>query len=76
MQGLTTLDGEPVAYLRNRLSLRHPLLQDNVAYWHIASFRCAAGFGRYRAIADIDQAAPIKIGLRLRALLRTGVNIT
>jgi hypothetical protein len=31
--------------------------------WHIASFRCAAEFGRYRGIADIDQAAPIKLDL-------------
>ena len=33
----------------------------NVAYWHIATFRCTAEFGRYRGIADIDQAAPIKL---------------
>jgi hypothetical protein len=26
--------------------------------WHIASFRCDAEFGRYRGIADIEQAAP------------------
>jgi hypothetical protein len=25
-------------------------------YWHIPSFRCDAEFGRYRGIADIDQA--------------------
>ena len=25
---------------------------DHVAYWPIASFRCAAEFGRYRGIAD------------------------
>jgi hypothetical protein len=31
--------------------------------WHIASFRCDAEFGRYRAIADIDQTAPIKLNL-------------
>ena len=31
--------------------------------WHIASFRCDAEFGRYRGKADIDQAAPIKLGL-------------
>ena len=31
--------------------------------WHIASFRGAAEFGRYRGIADIDQAAPIKFDL-------------
>jgi hypothetical protein len=35
----------------------------DVAYWHIASFRCAAEFGRYRRIADIDQASPIKLDL-------------
>ena len=27
-----------------------------VSCWHIASFRCAAEFGRYRGIADIGQA--------------------
>jgi len=27
--------------------------------WHIATFRCAAEFDRYRGIADIEQAAPI-----------------
>jgi hypothetical protein len=31
--------------------------------WHIASSRCAAEFGRYRGIADIDQAAPINLDL-------------
>ena len=34
-----------------------------VRNWHIASFRCDAEFGRYRGKADIDQAAPIKLGL-------------
>jgi len=29
----------------------------------IATFRCAAEFGRYRGIADIDQNAPIKFDL-------------
>ncbi len=28
---------------------------------HITSFRCDAKFGRHRAIADIDQTAPIKL---------------
>jgi hypothetical protein len=28
--------------------------------WHIASFRCALKFDRYRDMADIDQAAPIR----------------
>jgi len=32
-------------------------------YWHIASFRCDAEFSRYRAIADIDQTASIKLDL-------------
>ena len=32
----------------------------HVAYWHIASFRCPAEFGRYRGQADIGQAAPIR----------------
>jgi hypothetical protein len=31
--------------------------------WHIASFRCDADFGRYRGIADIDQAASINLDL-------------
>lgn len=35
---------------------------------HIASFRCAAELGRNRGIADIDQAAPINLDLRARAL--------
>jgi len=33
----------------------------DVRLWHIATFRCAAEFGRYRGIADIEQAAPIKL---------------
>ncbi len=33
----------------------------NIRLWHIASFRCDTEFGRYRAIADIDQTAPIKL---------------
>jgi hypothetical protein len=32
-------------------------------HWHIASYRCDAEFGRYRGIADIYQAAPIKLDL-------------
>jgi hypothetical protein len=32
-------------------------------FWHIASFRCDAKFGRYRGKADIDQVAPIKLDL-------------
>jgi hypothetical protein len=31
--------------------------------WRIASFRCDTEFGRYRGIADIDQAAPINLDL-------------
>jgi len=34
-----------------------------VVRWHIATFRCAAEFGRYRGIADIEQAVPIKFDL-------------
>jgi hypothetical protein len=34
-----------------------------VGNWHIASFRCAAEFGCYRDIADIDQTAPTKLNL-------------
>jgi hypothetical protein len=35
----------------------------NVHFWPIASFRYAAEFGRYRGIADINQAAPITLDL-------------
>jgi hypothetical protein len=35
----------------------------NVGYWHVATFRCAAGFGRYRGMAAIEQAAPSKFGI-------------
>jgi hypothetical protein len=31
--------------------------------WRIASFCCDAEFGRYRGLADIDQAAPINLDL-------------
>ncbi len=31
--------------------------------WHIASFHCAAEFGRYRGIADIEQTTAIKLDL-------------
>src|SRR5665647_348185 len=31
---------------------------------HIATIRCAAGFCRYRGIADIEQAAPIEFSIR------------
>src|SRR5882757_9237729 len=34
-----------------------------VVRWHIATFRCAAEFGRYRGIADIEQVVPIKFDL-------------
>jgi hypothetical protein len=43
----TTLACAQVAYIRS----------------HIASFRGDAKFGRYRGIADIGQAAPIKFDL-------------
>jgi hypothetical protein len=39
-----------------------PNSQD-VAYWPIATFRCVVEFGRYRGIADIESAAPIKLDL-------------
>jgi hypothetical protein len=35
----------------------------DVRNWRIASFRGDAKFGRYRGIADIGQAAPIKLDL-------------
>jgi hypothetical protein len=44
------------AHCRKRASL-------HFRFWHIASLRCAAGFNRYRDIADIDEAAPIKLDL-------------
>jgi hypothetical protein len=34
-----------------------------IGYWHVASYRCDAKFGRYQAIADIEQTAPIKLDL-------------
>src|SRR5258707_323516 len=36
---------------------------------NIATFCCAVEFGRHRGIADIEQAAPAKPELRLRALV-------
>ena len=33
----------------------------HVCLWHIASFRCAAEFGRYRGITDIEQTTAIKL---------------
>ena len=50
--------------------LHRPMLQNReesscqpgaVHTWHIASFRCALEFGRYRGMPDIDQAAPIRL---------------
>jgi hypothetical protein len=38
-------------------------MESHVGSWHIATFRCAAEFGRNRGIADIEQAAPIKLDL-------------
>jgi hypothetical protein len=35
----------------------------HLAAWHIASFCPAAEFDRNRGMADIDQAAPIKLDL-------------
>ena len=34
----------------------------NFRCWHIASFQCDAEFGRYRGVADIDQAASVRQG--------------
>jgi hypothetical protein len=50
--------------------LRMPFDQrpTNVRLWHIATFRCAAEFDRYRGMADIEQAAPIKRNSRGHAL--------
>jgi len=33
----------------------------HLSSWLIASFRCALEFGRYRGMADIGQAAPIRL---------------
>ena len=43
--------------------------------WHIASFRCDAEFDLYRGIADIDQTAPIKLDLSVRALFAAGFGL-
>jgi hypothetical protein len=32
-----------------------PRGNDHVSFWHIASFRCAAEFGRYPGIADFGK---------------------
>jgi hypothetical protein len=48
--------------LRGRKGLRFSAVQKR-RFWPIASFRRAAEFGRYRSIADINQAAPIKLDL-------------
>jgi len=47
---------------RSREAPPYPDRSDFVP-WHIASFRCAAEFDRYRGKADIDQAAPIRLDL-------------
>src|SRR5216684_3325657 len=52
------LDRMPASRL---LLPRSGLERSDFVLWHIASFRCAAEFGRYRGIADIDRAAPIKL---------------
>jgi hypothetical protein len=39
------------------------LPRGNVGQWHVAAFRCGAEFGRYRGIADIEHAAPIRFGI-------------
>jgi len=36
-------------------------LPTNFRLWHIASFRCAAEFGRYRGIADSDKPSTRQI---------------
>jgi hypothetical protein len=35
----------------------------NVGQRQVAAFRCAAEFGRFRGMADNEQAAPIKFGI-------------
>jgi hypothetical protein len=34
-------------------------------FWHIAKFFCNAKLGRYRGVADIEQASPRSIWLKL-----------
>src|SRR6266849_1447534 len=48
---------------------RSGLERSDFVLWHIATFCCAVEFGRHRGIADIEQAAPAKPELRLRALV-------
>ena len=36
-------------------------------FWHIASFRCPAEFGRYRGIADRRSSRTVKLDLSVRA---------
>src|SRR5580693_9201738 len=38
---------------------------------HIATFHCAAEFGRYRGMADIGRAAPVDLDLSVRAQAQT-----
>jgi hypothetical protein len=61
-------------FVLRRPDLRVPIdrrsVEEHVCSWPIATFRCTAEFGRYRGIADVDQAAPIKLDLRVRALTR------
>ena len=51
-----------------------------VSCWHIAKFFCHAKLGRYRGMADIEQASPLSIWLKLPtsavALLRSGTVFT
>src|ERR1700733_5736755 len=44
---------------RLTMHISSPQARPDVRCWHIASFRRYAEFGCYRAIADIDPAAPI-----------------
>ena len=43
----------PTLFESRHGKLAAAMLGATVAYWHIASFRCAAEFGRYRGIADM-----------------------
>jgi hypothetical protein len=65
-QNITPHDGGLAVLHRSPTAKRLPFLLRARACgrnWPIATFRCAAEFGRYRGIADIEQAAPIKLDL-------------
>jgi len=49
--------------MSRRVYLSHlDMPKGDFRYWHIASFRCAAEFGRYRGIADSDKPSTTVTG--------------